>query len=457
MPELPKRWRPHDYQVLSLKKMLANSGQGLFLVPGMGKTSVTLAAISVLLKERAITGALVIAPLRVVHGVWQQEAAKWLDFGHLRIQIVHGTPKQRRLALTTPADVYVTNPENVPWLVESGWTPPEMLVLDESTKFKNTRSKRFRALKKWLTRGLLKRRVILTGTPAPNGYEDLFGQIYMLDGGEALGKYITHFRMKYMVQDYRGFGWTMRPGAEELIREKIKHLVVWVDPDESLDMPELTQVQVPVTLPKKAREMYDDLERDFVIEIQDELVTAFTAGTLSGKLRQCANGSVYGSGIEHNTLHLHDAKIDALVDLKEELGGEPLLVAYEFRSDAQRIKEAFNCPLVGGGISTSKANEYIDAWNAGELPVLAIHPASGGHGLNLQTGGRHLCWYGPLWDLELHDQMIARLWRQGQEKKVIIHYLMARGTIDHKIFGVLVRKDRTQQDMLKAFRADTSV
>lgn len=457
MIELPKRWRPHEYQEHALRIALEKTGCGLFLEPGLGKTSVTLAAISVLLKGGHIDGALVIAPLRVVHGVWEQEAAKWLDFGHLRISIVHGTPKQRLAALMKPADIYVTNPENVQWLVtQSGWSPPNMVVLDESTKFKNTRSKRFRALRKWLSGGRFKRRLILTGTPAPNGYEDLFGQIFVCDGGERLGQYVTHYRMKYFTQDFRGFDWILRPGAEEVIQDKIKDIVVQMRAKDWLQVPELTQVQVPVTIPKQARKVYDELEQDFVAQIQDELVTAFHAGTLSNKLRQASNGTVYSSGVERIGLDLHDAKLEALIDLKEELGREPLLVAYEFKSDAWRIQKQFGCPMVGGGVSSKAAQKHIDDWCAGKLPMLLIHPASGGHGLNLQTGGRHLCWYGPPWDLELHDQMIARIWRQGQTERVIVHYLMSRQTIDHKIYGVLVKKDRIQQDMLKAFRADRS-
>jgi hypothetical protein len=435
--------------------MLENPAAGLFLAPGMGKTSVTLAAQKVF-ANHGINGVLVVAPLRVCHNVWRQEVAKWTDFCGTRVQVVHGTPKQRLAALAEPADIYVTNPENVVWLVEkSGWTPPDMLVLDESTKFKNSRSKRFRAIRKWIKAGAFKRRYILTGTPAPNGYEDLFGQMYVVDCGERLGQYVTHFRMKYFVQDFFGHTWTLRDGAGPMIQDKLKDVVMWMDGSEYLDMPELSKVKVMVDLPKDARAAYDSLERDFVAMIDDELVTAFSAGTLSGKLRQAANGSVYDSTFERSAHYLHDAKLEALRDLKDELGGEPLLVAYEFRSDAKRIQDVFRCPLVGGGVSSKLANRNIEAWCAGDLPMLAIHPASGGHGLNLQSGGNHLAWYGIPWDLELYDQMIARLWRQGQENRVVVHHIMANDSIDSKVYDVLTAKDRTQRDILEAFRAQS--
>lgn len=447
---MPERWGPRPYQQHALRKVLANPAHGLFLSPGMGKTSIMLAAARVFVESDRRHKVLVIAPLRVVHGVWQQEARKWFDFMGLRIVKVHGTPKQRTEVLAEDADIYVINPENLVWLTQTGWTKADILVVDESTKFKSSQSKRFKALRPWLAN--FDRRYILTGTPAPNGYEQLFSQIYILDGGAALGKYITHFRMKYMVKSFDGFSWEFRPGAKERIRERIAHLVTWMDPADHLQLPELNMVRVPVQLPKAARATYDEMERDFIIMVEEELVTALTAGSVSGKLRQLANGCVYDSTAQRGEHNVHDAKIDALRDLRDELGSEPLLVAYEYRCDAARIQEEFRCPLVGGGISAEKAQRLIDQWNAGELPMLLIHPASGGHGLNLQSGGCHLAWYGLPWDLELYDQMIARIWRQGQDRRVTVHHIMAEDTIDDRVFSVLQRKDREQKDLLQAFR-----
>lgn len=447
----PNRWEPWPYQERALRFIIENPGAALFLRPGLGKTSIVLAAIK-LLYPHAVDGALIVAPLRVVQGVWPAEVMKWAEFQNLPISIIHGTAKQRRAALEKDAAIYLINPENVVWLAEQDWTPPEMLVLDESTKFKNSRSKRFRALKKWIKAGAFKRRIILTGTPAPNGYEDLFGQIYVLDCGRRLGEFITHFRMKYFTQDFNGFSWSLRQGAEELIQERIRDIVLMVEAKELAGVPELLQVKMPVVLPEKVLKTYRDLEEDFLIQIDSEYVTAFQAGVLSNKLRQMANGWVYDSGLERASHFVHDAKLEALADLKEELGSENLLVAYEFRPEGEAICERLGCPRLGGGVTTKQAAKILDDWDNRRLPALAVHPASGGHGLNLQRGGNHLAFFGLPWDLELHDQMIARLWRQGQQNRVVVHYLMAQGTIDETVHGVLVRKDRTQQDLLAAFK-----
>jgi SNF2 family DNA or RNA helicase len=446
-----RHWAPHPYQERALKFLLQHPSAALFLEPGLGKTSVVLAAVSILLRD-VIDSALVVAPLRVVQGVWPAEVMKWAEFQNLKISIIHGTPKQRLAALEKDADLYLINPENVVWLTEQDWDPPQMLVLDESTKFKNSRAKRFRALKKWIKRGVFRRRVILTGTPAPNGYEDLFGQIYVLDCGRRLGEYITHYRMKYFTQDFNGFSWSLREGADKLIQDRVRDIVLMMKSEELVNMPELTQVRMPVVLPEKVYRKYQDLEDDFLIKIDDEYVTAFQAGVLSNKLRQMANGWVYDSGVERASHHVHDAKLEALADLKEELGAEPLLVAYEFKPEGEAIAKRLGCPRLGGGVSAKRGQEILEAWDRRELPALAIHPASGGHGLNLQQGGNHLAFFGLPWDLELHDQMFKRIWRQGQKNRVVVHYLLAQGTIDEVVYSVLVKKDRTQQDLLAAFK-----
>jgi len=447
-----RHWTPRGYQERALRFLLQHPAAALFLEPGLGKTSVVLAALRVLLDSGNARRALVVAPLRVVQGVWPAEVMKWAEFQNTKISIIHGTPTQRQQALSKDAELYLINPENFVWLLRQRWTLPDVLVLDESTKFKNPQSKRFKALRNALKGGAFPRRAILTGTPAPNGYEDLFAQVYVLDGGERLGKYITHYRMKYFVQAFNGFDWDLREGAEELIQEKIRDIALTMTTDEYAEMPELTKVHMPVVLPSPAMSKYSGLEEDFLLKIDDEYVTAFQAGVLGNKLRQMVGGWVYDSGVKRTPHHMHDAKLDALADLKEELGSEPLLVAYEFKPEGEAIAERLGCPRLGGGVSARRGQEIIDAWNRRELPAMAIHPASGGHGLNLQEGGRHLAFFGLPWDLELHDQMIARIWRQGQRERVVVHYLMAQGTIDERVYEVLVKKDRTQQDLLAALK-----
>jgi hypothetical protein len=565
--------------------MLRNPAAGLLIDMGLGKTSISLAATSILKQKGIVDKVLVIAPLRVVHGVWQQEVEKWSDFSHLRVSIVHGTQTQREKALAADADLYITNPENTVWLAGQRWKKADMLIVDEcfvegtqvetpggsipiekiregdtilsgagvsevltvfegrsslwlklvlsddrsihvtpshhiyvqgkgwveaqeievddalvdvrdmreegqlpplarvvrvsrverdrpvrvfdlevaegasyfaegclvhnSTKFKAPRTQRSLALKGLVPQ--FKRRYILTGTPAPNGLLDLFGQVYILDLGDRLGRFITHYRNAYFYQTgYGGYTWLPREGAEQLIYEKISDICLRMDAKDYLDMPDIMHVEQPVQLPPNAREIYNQMRKDFLAELEGGDVTAFNAAAKTSKLRQISNGSVY---MDDKSVHVvHDAKIKALGDIIEQMQGNPLLVAYEFQHDRDAIVKLTGCPVLGGGTTVSQQRKIITAWNRGELPVLAVHPASAGHGLNLQAGGHHICWFGLTYNLEHFDQLLARIWRQGQREKVFVYYLLAENTLDRLVLKALRGKNHTQKKLLDALK-----
>lgn len=447
--------------------MLENPAYGLLLSPGLGKTAVTLAAFKVLRDRGIVRRALVLAPLRVCTDVWPEELAKWTDFHDLRMTVLHGPKKDQRLREN--ADIYVMNYEGLPWLAREGikvWGTndwPEMLVADESTRLKHPRTQRFKILRGGMLKRF-KRRYILTGTPAPNGLMDLFGQLYVLDLGQRLGRYITHYRVRFFVESWDGFSWDLRPGAEEEIYKAISDAVLRLDALDHLDMPELVKTTIGVNLPAKARAVYEELKEEFVLKVKEGEVTAKNAAVLTSKLRQVANGAVYadeellghGRGAKKEVVSIHKAKLDALEDLVEELSGQPLLVAYEFEHDYRAINSRFkDVPRLGGGVTTKQASEIIKQWNAGELPILAVHPASAGYGLNLQAGGGHVAWYGLTWNLEHHDQLIDRLWRQGQRRKhVFVYYLVARGTMDTLVLSALEDKAASQRELFDAVKKE---
>lgn len=434
---------------------------GLFADPGLGKTSVTLAAFKLLRERGFVQRALVVAPLNAALTTWPDEVARWRDFAELRLAVLHGPRKDD--ALTADADVYVINPEGLPWF-EREWKRSrqlEMLVVDESTKFKSTRTLRFKTLKRLLPK--FQRRYILTGTPAPNGLLDLFGQVYVLDFGESLGRFITRYRQHYFYPTgYGGYTWLPRPGAETEIYERLQPLVLRLDEQDHLQLPPVVDKTIACELPPRARRTYRELETEFVTRLRAGEVTAVSAGALTSKLRQVANGGVYLSGILENQgawESVHDAKVDALADLVEELSGQPLLVAYEFTHDVPRIQAKLGglyrdepIPGIGGGTPTARRREYIERWNRGELPLLLVHPASAAHGLNLQAGGNHVAWFGLTYDLEHYEQLIRRLRRSGQRKRVFVYHLVARNTIDVVIRGALRRKAKSQRELLDALR-----
>ena len=424
----------------------------------MGKTSVALAAFKVLKRAGVVERMLVIAPQRPARLVWRQESEKW-DFD-LSFALAIGTPAQRIAALASEADVYLINPENVDWLVSgvqagSVQMRADMLIVDESTRFKNPSSERFKALRKLLPK--FKRRAILTGTPMPNKLEDLFGQSYIMDQGLALGRFITGFRQVYMDPQYKpGVPvalWTPKPDAEQRVYGKLDGKVLRLAAGDYLTMPDRVDNTVRVELPLAARSHYGAMEQDFFARITSGEVTAANAAAATMKLRQMANGTVYDEN--GKALQLHDAKIDALKSLIEEQSGQPLLVAVAFLSEVATICTAlgYDVPYLGGGISATESERIVNAWNAGETPVLLAHPTSVAHGLNLQAGGHAVCWFGLTWALEEYLQLNARVWRQGQKRSVVIHHLVAQDTIDELMVKRLTDKHAAQERLFDALKA----
>lgn len=448
----------------AVKWLLERGAAGLFLDPGLGKTSITLAALDVLREKGLMRGALVIAPLRPCYLVWPAEVQKWADFAHLKVAILHGPKKEE--ALRSRADIYVINPEGLRWLFlkiglgRDNW-PFDVLVVDESTKFKHTNTQRFKELREPLRR--FRRRYILTGTPAPNGLMDLFGQIYLLDLGNALGQYITHFRTKFFNSGgYGGYEWFLKAGADKEIYDRIAPLVLRMDQKDYLELPPLIEVDHWVDLPAPAMRVYVDLETRFVADLESGKIKAATAGAATTKLRQIANGGIYLDEVvngKRRAEHLHATKTDALIELLEKLSGQPTLVAYEFEHDLARIKndlkrEGFgDVPHLGGGVPMRTAMRVAEDWNAGKLPVLLGQPQSIAHGLNLQKTGRAVIWYSLTWDLELYDQFVRRVWRQGQTSRVFVYRILARKTIDEAVLAAIRAKTKTQGALLNALRS----
>lgn len=444
------KFTPYPYQKRAIQHILDHPSAGLFLEMGLGKSVITLTAITELLHNSfEIARVLVIAPLRVADTVWTAEAEKWDHTRHLRISKVLGPKKKRIEALNTPADVYVINRENVEWIVNHygrSW-PFDMVVIDELSSFKSPSSRRFRALRKVLP--LINRIVGLTGTPAPNGLIDLWSQIYLLDQGERLGPTITGYRNRYFIPGKRRghivYEWI--PISEEVIYEKISDICISMKAEDWLDMPQRIDRTVTVTLPPAARARYKQLERDLLLPFSDGDVVANTAAVLAGKLLQLANGAVYDEN--HNVREIHKAKLEALGDIIEAANGKPILVFYTYQHDLHRIEKRFS-------VRTLESSKDISDWNAGRIPVLLAHPASAGHGLNLQAGGNTIVWFGLPHSLELYEQANARLYRQGQKENVIIHHLVTEGTIDENVMKALARKALTQNDLMQAVKARIS-
>lgn len=455
-------WTPHPYQMRAIGDMLAKPGYGLFAEPGLGKTSTTLAAYSVLKENNAAKAMLVVAPLRPMSIVWPGEIAKWTDFAGLKHVVLHGPKKAERLK--EKADVYVINYEGLAWLEQELATrkdmPFDVLVLDESTKIKNTQTQRYKIMKR--LRDRFSRVWILTGTPAPNGIENVFGQIYMLDGGERLGKYVTHFRREYFTEErFNGYSlWHARMDTSKRVQEKISDITLALRAEDYLQMPRKLENFIKVELPATARRVYNALEDEFFSEVGSGLVTAANAAAKGMKLRQIASGGVYGAksheiSADKVAHSVHSAKLDALVDLIEEQEGQPLLVAVAFQHEVDAIREALgdaSIPYLGGGVSAAKSAEVVSQWNAGALPVLLAHPTSVAHGLNLQSGGNAVCWFSLTWNLEEFDQFNARVWRQGQTKPVTFHYIVAVDTIDGDVLDALRHKARGQNALMNALK-----
>ena len=443
---------PHDYQQYAIDFIESHPTAAVLLDMGLGKTVITLTALNNLLFDRfEISRILVIAPLRVARNTWPQEIGKWEHLNHIRYSVAVGTEKERRDALRKQASLYIINRENVPWLVEKTDFSYDAIVIDELSSFKNWGSKRFKALMK--VRPLAKRVIGLTGTPSGNGLMDLFAEFKVLDMGQRLGRFITKYRQDYFVPDKRNgsvvFSYALLPGAEERIYEKIADITISMKATDHLKMPELIESEYSVTMSDSERKMYAEMCEQLVLQLKGDEVTAANAGVLSGKLAQMANGAVYTD--DGTALHIHDRKLDPLEDVVESMNGKPLLVAYWFRHDAERIEKRVPCLRLD-------TDEAIARWNRGEIPVALIHPARAGHGLNLQSGGSTLVWFSITWSLELYQQTVARLYRQGQNSNtVVVQHIIAEGTIDEKILRVLKRKDKTQTALIDAVKANLEV
>lgn len=445
------KYNPHDYQTYATRFLLEHPVSCLMLDCGLGKTVITLTALwELVLDSFDIGRVLVIAPKRVAENVWVQEIRKWEHLTGLTAVRVLGSEQDRRSALNTPAFLYIINRENVTWLVKNRRWDFDMVVIDELSSFKSHQAQRFKAMRK--VRPLVTRIVGLTATPAPNSLMDLWSEMCLLDMGQRLGRYIGGYRERFFVPDKRNreivYSYKPREGAEDKIYELISDICISMKAKDHLQMPELMTNRVTVSMSPKEREVYDRLRRDMVTELNGEELDAVNAASLSSKLQQMASGAVYGS--DHQTVVLHSRKLDALEDLIEAANGKPLLVAYWFHHEHDRLHERFACR----DINTA---EDIAAWCAGEIPVGLIHPASAGHGLNLQSGGSTLVWFSLTWSLELYEQLNDRLWRQGQEHTVVIHHIISDGTIDEDIMSALTRKDVGQNALRDAVRARLEV
>lgn len=447
-------YEPYPYQQYCAARIVADAAVGLFLDMGLGKTVITLDAINTLRYDRwAVQRVLIIAPKKVAEGTWTKEAQKWEHLRHLRISAVLGSQQKRLRALATPADIYVINRDNVAWLVDyfkNAW-PFDMVVLDESSSFKNSQSKRFKALK--LVRSRINRLVELTGTPASNGLIDLWAQIYLLDGGARLGRTLGQYRERFFDPDKRSrtqiFSYTPKDGSMEYIQQAIGDICVSMKAEDYLNLPDQMFDDVPVVLDDKARKAYRQLERDLLLELDEGQITAASAGVLTGKLLQLCNGAVYDS--EKRPLAIHNCKVEAFLEVLEQLNGQHCLVFYNFQHDRDRLLAALEPLGLRVRVYQSAADE--DAWNAGEIDVLLAHPASCAYGLNLQNGGHHIVWFGLTWSLEQYEQANKRLHRQGQRHPVIVHHLVVQGGMDGDVIESLRAKGDTQEALMDALKA----
>lgn len=444
------KYFPHDYQRYATNFIINNPISAVLLEMGLGKSVISLSAINELMLDYFdVSRTLVIAPLRVAISTWPEEIKKWEHLKYLTYSVVTGSEKERLDALKKPAHIYIINRENVDWLItKSGfrWFF-DMVVIDELSSFKSYQAKRFKSLLK--ARPKVKRIVGLTGTPSSNGLMDLWAEFRLLDMGERLGRYITHYRQNFFVPDKRNqqmiFSYKPKDGAEKMIYSLISDITISMKSKDYLKMPECIMNEVVVSLSEKEQMLYDSLKKDMMLSIGDNEIDAVNAAALSNKLLQMASGSVYDE--DKNMIHIHDRKLDVLEDLIEGANGKPVLVAYWFKHDLERIKERFD-------VREIKTGKDISDWNNGKIPIAVIHPASAGHGLNLQAGGSTLIWFSITWSLELYEQTNARLYRQGQKETVVIHHILAKGTIDEDVMKALENKNKTQAALIDAVKAN---
>ncbi|MBS4751129.1 DEAD/DEAH box helicase [Carnobacteriaceae bacterium zg-ZUI78] len=447
---LSMQYNPHKYQRYASEFILKHDASALLLDCGLGKSIITLTAIDELMFDYFdVSKVLVIAPLRVASATWPSEINKWSHLKHLTYSIVVGSEKERQQALKQKAHIYLINRENVDWLVnKSGYKFDfDMVVIDEMSSFKSYQSKRVKSLLK--VRPYIKRIVGLTGTPSSNGLMDLWAQFRILDFGQRLGRYISHYRNTYFVPDKRNgaivYSYKPQKNAEERIYQAISDMTISMKAKDFLKLPECVMNEVVVSLGNKEQKIYDTLKQEMITTVKDVEIDAINAASLSNKLLQMANGTVYDEN--KVTYTIHDKKLDALEDLIESANGKPVLVAYWFQSDRDRIMKRFD-------VQEMKTPQDITDWNDGKLPIALIHPASAGHGLNLQQGGSTLIWYSMTWSLELYQQTNARLYRQGQQDTVVIHHIITKATIDEDVMKALKRKDKIQTALMNAVKAN---
>ena len=447
------KYNPHEYQSYATEFILSHPISAVFLEMGLGKSVITLSAIfDLCLDSFLVCKVLVIAPLRVARDTWPAEINKWDHLKGLSYSVAVGTEKERIDALKKQSTLYIINRENVDWLVHKSGIPFhfDMVVIDELSSFKSYGAKRFKSLLK--VRPSIKRIVGLTGTPSSNGLMDLWAEFRILDLGQRLGRYISHYRNTYFKPDKRNaqivFSYKPLPGAEEEIYKQISDITISMKSTDYLKMPEYVSNEVFVTLSEKEWKVYSDFKEDMVANLGDEEIDAVNAAVLSGKLLQMANGAVYDS--ENKAHVIHDKKLDALEDLIEGANGKPVLVAYWYKHDLERIKERFPVRQI-------QSSKDIENWNDGKIPIAVIHPASAGHGLNLQSGGSTLIWFGLTWSLELYQQTNARLYRQGQKDTVIVHHIITKNTIDEDVLLALTKKEKTQDALIDAVKANLEV
>lgn len=443
---MPLRNDLHKYQQRMIDFINNTPKCAIWAGLGLGKTITTLTAITDLIDSITVNSVLIIAPLRVANSVWHIEAKRWEHTKQLRFSIVTGSDKERRTALHKTADVYVINRENVQWLVElyaKKW-PFDMIIIDESSSFKSASSQRFKALKKVLPQ--TSRLVELTGTPSPNGLLDIWSQIYLLDNGQRLGKSMTAYKQRFFESDYMGYKFKPVKYADKIIHKLIDDIVISLNVDDYLEMPERIDTVIKVQLPQNRLDEYKQLEREFLIQINDNDIVAYNAATLAGKLLQYCNGAIYTDDLK-NWTEIHSAKLDAIDDIISDNTDENLLIAYNYKTDLERLKKRYPEAVV-----LDKNPDIIKQWNDGKIKMLLAHPASAGHGLNLQHGGSIIVWFGLNWSLELYQQFNGRLHRQGQTKPVRIVHIVADGCIDNRVMQAIENKAQTQDELLDAMK-----
>jgi len=441
----------HRYQIKMIDWLLAHKRCALWAGVGLGKTVTALTALESLIRRKETSRVLIIAPLRVAKFVWPSEMAKWNHLKHMQCTVIHGSRKARERLLQSDHRVHIINRENVVWLVDElaknrRW-PYDCVIIDEASAFKNAKSKRFKALRQ--ANHKIDRLIELTGTPASNGLLDVWAQVHLLDGGERLGRTMTRYKEMYFNSDYMGWNFTPKPEAKPQIYNKIQDICLTLNKGDYLQLPPVNNNIIHLNMGEEEQEQYEELERRFILEIQDETVTASQAGVLSNKLLQFCGGAVYydsAPGQPRQWVEVDDTKMTALAEMVDEMAGEPLMVAYNYKHELFRLREKFP----HGKILNTKADE--EKWNEGKIPLMFVQPQSVGHGLNLQDGGNNLVWFSLTWDLELYDQLNGRIDRQGQTKPVFIHHLVLRDTIEEKVLLTLENKSVTQSELLEAMK-----